>query len=60
MEGRVEAAHRILLRWGQNRFGPPHPDAEAILRDIRDIDRLERLADTVLTASSWQEFLAAP
>ena len=31
-EGRVEESHRLLLRQGSNRFGPPDADAEAALR----------------------------
>jgi hypothetical protein len=59
-KGRLEAAHRILIRWGCHRFGPPEAATEAALRAIRDLDRLERMVDAVLTARSWQEFLATP
>lgn len=59
-EGRLKEGHRLLYRWGCNRFGPPDAETEAALRAIRDLDRLERMADTVLTAQSWQEFLATP
>jgi hypothetical protein len=59
-EGRVEESHRLLLRLGRNRFGAPDAATEAALRALRDLDRLERLADAVLTAPSWQEFLATP
>ena len=57
-EGRLEESHRLLLRQGRNRFGAPDAAIEAALRAIRDLDRLERLADTMLTAASWQELLA--
>lgn len=60
MEGLVEASHRMLLRQGHTRFGKPDSTVEAELRAIRNLDRLERLADAVLTAHSWQEFLATP
>jgi hypothetical protein len=59
-EGRVDEGHRLLLRMGRNRFGEPDAATEAALRALRDLDRLERLADAVLTARSWQEFLATP
>ncbi len=59
-DGRLEEVHRLLLRQGSKRFGAPNTETEAALGAIRDIDHLERLADAVLTASSWQEFLAAP
>ena len=54
-QGRVEESHRLLLRLGHSRFGPADAATEAALRAMRD---LQRLADAVLTASSWQEFLA--
>lgn len=59
-EGRVEESHRLLLRLGSKRLGVADSATEAALRAINDIDRLERMADTVLTASSWQELLAMP
>ena len=59
-KGRVEESHRLLLRLGWNRFGAAEATAEAALRAIDDLDRLERMADAVLTAASWQEFLATP
>jgi hypothetical protein len=59
-EGRLEESHRLLLRLGQSRFGRPDAAADAALRAIRDLDRLERLADAVLTGTSWQELLATP
>jgi hypothetical protein len=59
-EGRVEESHRLLLRLGRQRFGAADAATEAALRAIRDLDRLERLADAMLTVSSWQELLATP
>jgi hypothetical protein len=59
-EGRVEESHRLLLRLGRTRFGEADAVTEAALRAVRDLDRLERLADAVLTAQSWQELLATP
>lgn len=57
-EGRVEESHRLLLRLGARRCGPADAATEAAVRAIRDLDRLERLADAVLTAASWAELLA--
>ena len=59
-KGRRDESHRLLLRQCRNRFGPPDAETEAALRAVRDLDRLERMADAVLTASSRQEFLATP
>jgi hypothetical protein len=60
MEGLAKGRVDLLLRIGRNRFGKPDAAVEADLRAIRDLDRLERLGDAVLTAHSWQEFLATP
>jgi hypothetical protein len=59
-EGSISTSHRLLLRQGRKRFGPPDGAAEAELRAIKDIERLERMADAILTAKSWRELLATP
>ena len=58
--GRVEEAQRVLLRQGRIRFGPSDEGTEAAVHAIRDVERLERLLDHVMTASGWQELLATP
>lgn len=55
-EGELKRSHRLLMRQGIKRFGGP--DAAAELKSIRDLDRLERMADAILSAASWQELLA--
>jgi hypothetical protein len=59
-EASIKTAHRFLLRLGQKRFGPPDEKTLAALKAINDLDRLDRLADAVLSESSWQELLATP
>ena len=59
-KGRVEESRRILLRVGTKQFGPPDPATEATLQGLDDLDRLERMADALVTAQSWQELLATP
>jgi hypothetical protein len=60
-EGRVDQAHKTLLRQGTKRLGGPAPVAiETELRAITDIDRLDRLSDAMLTAKTWAELLATP
>lgn len=59
-EGAVREAHRVLLRQGQRRFGPPDEKTAAALNAIQDLDRLDRLIDGVLDVSSWEELLATP
>src|SRR5207249_846899 len=59
-EGKVFLGHRILLRLGRKQFGEPDAQAESALAAIQDPDRLERMAEAVLTAHSWQELLGTP
>jgi hypothetical protein len=59
-EGAIKASHRFLLRLGQKRLGPPGEETVVALNAIKDLDRLDRLADAVLSVSSWQELLATP
>jgi hypothetical protein len=59
-EGELRLAYRWLLRQGQRRLGPVDEATEATVRAIRDLDRLDRMADAVLTASNWQELLSTP
>lgn len=58
--GQVEEAIKFLLRLGQRKFGPPSSEIEATLRSIKDLDRLERMGEEMLTVQSWQELLAIP
>jgi predicted transposase YdaD len=60
LRGEIKRSHRLLLRLGRNRFGSPDAAAEAQLTSIDDLDRLDRLADAIFTAASWQELLATP
>jgi len=59
-EGEVKRSHKMLVRLGTRRFGPPHPQVEATLTAIQDLERLEHLEDAVLTATSWDELIATP
>ena len=58
VEGELRVSHRLLLRQGRKQFGPPDTQTEAALTAIQDIARLERMADAVLTAKSWEELLS--
>ncbi len=59
-EGRVDGQQRILLRLGRKYIGPPTPESESALKGIKDLDRLERMADAIFTAKSWEQLLATP
>jgi hypothetical protein len=60
IEGDIRTSHRFLLRQGRKRFGTSDPEAEAALKSIQDLERLERMAESVLSAKNWQELLATP
>jgi hypothetical protein len=59
-EGALKTAHRFLLLQGKERLGPPDEGTRSALKAIKDLDRLDRLAASVLSVSSWQELLATP
>ena len=58
LEGDIRTSHRLLLRLGRKRLGAPNSKTKATLTAIQDIARLERMADAILTAKSWDELLA--
>ena len=60
IRGEIRTSHRLLLRLGRKRFGAADPSTEAALTAIQDLDRLERMAEAVLTVNSWQELLSTP
>jgi len=58
LEGALRQTRRVILRQGQRQFGAPDPTIEATVNAVDDLPRLERMADAVLTATTWQELLA--
>jgi hypothetical protein len=48
----------VLLRQGKRRLGPPDEATIAVLKSIKDLERLDRLVDAIIDATSWQELLA--
>jgi hypothetical protein len=57
-DGRLEEAHKLLLRLGRKKFGAPEEAIEATVRAIRRLKRLEDLVERLLTVNSWEELLA--
>ncbi len=57
-KGAVKALHRLLLEQGRSKFGPAPEAIEQALRNITDVERLDRLGVQLLRVSSWQELLA--
>jgi predicted transposase YdaD len=56
-EGRIEGERRLLLRFAAAKLGAPTDAIRARLNGITDLDTLERLAERVLTATTWEELL---
>lgn len=50
----------VLLLQGRKRFGSPDAETETEMRSLTDLDRLDRMADAILTVNSWEELLATP
>ena len=59
-EGCIKGEQRLILRLGRKRLGQPDEGITAALHAIKDLDRLERLADAVMDTASWQQLLATP
>ena len=56
-EGREKQLKEDILRLGKRRFSPADEASKSTLQAISDLDRLERLHDRILDASSWQDLL---
>ena len=58
-EGEIKGVRMVMLRQGKRKFGRPPAAVAKALAGIEDLDRLERLSDRLLPATSWQELLGA-
>jgi hypothetical protein len=56
-EGRAIQARRVILRQGQQRFGPPPEEVRTRLEAITDLERLEQMLDVLLYAARWSDLL---
>ncbi len=54
---KILECNRLLQKLGRKQFGDPDPQTESALAAIQDLDRLERMAEAVLTVQSWQQLL---
>ena len=59
-EGRADEARQILLRLGTRRLGPPDRDTAAALAALVDIERVERMTERLLDATTWSDVLTTP
>jgi predicted transposase YdaD len=58
-EGEVRGTQNMLLKQGAIRFGKPSRDIKIAIKQIEDLKKLRRMVIKVLSASSWQQLLAA-
>jgi predicted transposase YdaD len=56
--GRAQEARRLILLFGEARLGPPDAAVRARLDALTDADRLDQLAERLLSVTSWPELLA--
>jgi len=59
-EGALNHARKMVLRLGQKKFGPASDDVLTAVNGIEELERLDRMQESVLDVSSWQELLQVP
>ena len=59
-EAQAEALQKTVLRLGKLRIGKPSKQIVSAVGAITDVDRLERLTEKILQATTWQELLDTP
>ena len=57
MEETILEVRKILLRQGRIRFGRPTRNVHKVLRSIINLERLERMCDRLVTATTWDEVI---
>jgi hypothetical protein len=58
-EGAVREAQNMLLKQGTIRFGVPSRQIKFAIKEMESLRKLRRKLVIVLSASSWQDLLAA-
>ena len=59
-QGAIHATQALVLRLGAKRFGRATESTEIAVRAITDTDRLQRMTERVIDATTWDEILATP
>ncbi len=61
-EARGEVRGRVwtLLRQGTKKFGEPHDASVRRLAAVTNLDHLDRIADRIFDAVSWDDLLGTP
>lgn len=58
--GQAVGRAQTILRQGTKKFGPPEPAAAERLAALMDVDHLDRMADRIFDATSWDDLLGTP
>ena len=56
--GERKALIRTILEQGRRKFGEPKADQVSTFQGIKDLDRLTEVSLRIISAASWDEFLA--
>jgi hypothetical protein len=56
-EGAIKHTRELILRLGRKQLGDPTDKQKNKLQAIDDLERLDRIAEKVLTAKSWDALL---
>jgi predicted transposase YdaD len=59
-QGEIQGARKLLIRLGRIRFGRLPKATRTAIEAIDDLERLERLSERLLTATSWADLLSEP
>ncbi len=60
VEGKLQATRLLILRLGTRRWGTPKAEITDQLNTIQDAERLMRIAEYVLDATSWDDLFQVP
>lgn len=58
LRGQVREAQSTILRLGVKRFGPASEAVQATVRGLANHEHLQRIADRLFDAASWEDLLA--
>ena len=55
--GQERTLHKTLLKLGKKKFGPASVEVEAAINALTELDRMDRMLDTLDYVSDWQAWL---
>ncbi len=60
LEGLAEGTRHLLLRLARKYLGDPDATTQTTLKAIRDVERLERMAERLADVTTWEDLLQTP